>query len=660
MARAARIGQRRWVKYLSAGVGLGLALIAVGAALAGPVPPTARPGWAPYDRLCLTCHGAAGDGAGPSAAWLWPRPRDFTVGAFKWITTADGEPTRDALARTIVHGAPGTSMPGFGAILAPADVDLLIDVVLGFGPSRTVAAVGGASPQVAPVDVAGRARGAVAWARLGCPSCHGAAGRGDGPAAPALGDRRPYDLTASPVRRPRGNDGAAADLDAIAASITFGTTGTPMPAFAGAMASAELADLVGYVASLAPPAGPRVPVLAPETIAADRAARSTEAGYRPGPAGDPDGALFGGTIALQVAPAALAPAEAALSSRQCGRCHAKQLREWTGTIHAEAASPGLGAQLVRAQGASAESCRRCHQPLAEQQPTLRAGQRGGDERERVYGANQRFDPGLADEGLTCAACHVRAGVRHGPPAPSPSLLTLPGYPRVELPVYERADFCLGCHQLPPRLALAGRPLLDTYREWLYGPYMQRGVQCQHCHMPNREHTWKGVHDPETFRQAIDVGVKARRRADGVVIVTATVTNVGAGHYLPTTPTPAAWLEFELIDGAGAAIPGTFASKRIGRELRYRASGFEQVEDTRIPPGESLALDRAWRGGQLARAVAVHVTVRVRPDDYYEGLYQRRLAGKLPDELRRQYAAALTRAQASPYVAYEQRWPIVAP
>ncbi len=39
-----------------------------------------------------------------------------------------------------------------------------------------------------------------------------------------------------------------------------------------------------------------------------------------------------------------------------------------------------------------------------------------------------------------------------------------------------------------------------------------------------------MHDPETFRQAIDVGVKARRRADGVVIVTATVTNVGAGHY----------------------------------------------------------------------------------------------------------------------------------
>src|SRR5262249_24957618 len=152
---------------------------------------------------------------------------------------------------------------------------------------------------------------------------------------------------------------------------------------------------------------------------------------------------------------------------------------------------------------------------------------------------------LAAEGLTCAACHVRNGVRHGPRVVAPSLLPLPGYRLVELAVYERGDFCVGCHQLPPRLAVAGRPLLDTYREWLYGPYMKRGVQCQHCHMPNREHTWKGIHDPETFRQGIDVAARARHTAGGDVVVTATVTNIGAGHYLPTTPTPAAWLEIEL-------------------------------------------------------------------------------------------------------------------
>ena len=649
------MGQLRWVRHLPTVIGLAIVLGVAGGARAEPV--TARPGWPLYDRLCLACHGVAGDGVGPAAAWLAPRPRDFTAGAFRWVTTADGAPTRDALARTITAGAPGTSMPGFGPILAAADVDALIDVVLGFGPPRKLAAVGGPLPTVAAVDAAGRARGAATWTRLGCGSCHGVGGRGDGPAAAALGDRRPYDLTTSPVRRPRAGDGPTAVADAIAASVLYGVAGTPMPGFAGTLSSTELAELAGYVASLGPTSTPMVPPLTQATIDADRAAKTTEAGYRPGAAGDPDGALFGGTIALQTAPAALAPAEAGLSSRQCGRCHAKQLREWQGTIHAQAASPGLTGQLVRLQGAAAESCRRCHAPLAEQQPTLRPGQRGGDDAARTYAASDRFDRGLAAEGLTCAACHVRDGVRHGPAALAPSLLRLPGYPRVELAVYERADFCLGCHQLPARGALAGRPLLDTYREWLYGPYMKRGIQCQHCHMPNREHTWKGVHDPETFRQGIDVAVRARRTAGGDVIVTATVTNVGAGHYLPTTPTPAAWLELELLDDGGRPIAGTMASRRIGRELRYGDHGFEQVEDTRIPPGASLALDRAWRGGRIGAATAVRVWVRVRPDDYYEGLYQRRLRGKLPAEARRDFEAALARAQASPYVAYDERWPI---
>jgi mono/diheme cytochrome c family protein len=632
---------------------------------AAPFPPPAAsahtlPGWPLYDRLCLACHGVAGDGAGPAAPWLWPRPRDLTAGSFRWVTTADGAPTRDALARTIAGGAPGTSMPGFAEVLGPRDLDAVVDVVLAFGPPRPVAREGGPLPEVAAVDDAGRARGAAAWKRLGCPSCHGAGGRGDGPAAAALGDRRPYDLTAGPVRWPRVGVGARADEAAIAASIVYGVGGTPMPAYAGALTPTELADLAAHVATLAPRDLPPVPPLAAQAIAADRASRATTAGYRPGAAGDPDGAPFGGTIALQVAPAALAPAQASLSARQCGRCHARQLREWQGSIHARATSPGFTGQLLRIDGAAAESCRRCHAPLAEQQPTLRAGQRGGDDRERTYTGNERFDATLADEGLTCAGCHVRTGVRHGPPAVAASLLRLPGYPRVELPVYERADLCMPCHQLPPRLAVAGRPLLDTYREWLHGPYMKRGVQCQHCHMPDREHTWKGVHDPETFRQGIDVAARARRTATGDVVVRATITNVGAGHYLPTTPTPAAWLELELEDEGGRAIAGTSASRRIGRAIRPRGTGFEELEDTRLPPGGSLAIDRGWRGGRIAAATHLRVRVRVRPDDYYEGLYQRRLADTLPAEARRRFEAALARARASPYVAYDERFAIAAP
>src|SRR5205814_3778308 len=134
-------------------------------------------------------------------------------------------------------------------------------------------------------------------------------------------------------------------------------------------------------------------------------------------------------------------------------------------------------------------------------------------------AEQHADERLRAQGASCAGCHVRGWTRHGPPVVSPSLLALPDYPLVTLPIYERADMCLPCHQLPPRAAVGGRPLLDTYREWLEGPYMARGIQCQHCHMPNREHTFLGVHDEHAFRQGIALTARTHVK-DGAITVVA--------------------------------------------------------------------------------------------------------------------------------------------
>ncbi|MCA9679520.1 MAG: hypothetical protein KC464_31100, partial [Myxococcales bacterium] len=377
--------------------------------------------------------------------------------------------------------------------------------------------------------------------------------------------------------------------------------------------------------------------------------------------------VFGETIRLQGEPPdALAPATASLSSRRCARCHAKQVREWTGSIHSQAASPGLIGQVLRLSGARAESCQRCHAPLAEQQPELRPGQEAAGapspevDASTDYRASPWYDADLRAEGLTCAACHVRAWTRHGPTTIAASLAPVEGYPTAPLAIYERADFCLPCHQLEPRAAVEGRPLLDTYREWLAGPYMRRGVQCQHCHMPNREHTFKGVHDPDTFRQGIDVEAIAARGATGVVSVRARVRNVGAGHLLPTTPTPAAWLRVELFDAAGRPIKGARAERRIGRQIRQVDGAWQDVEDTRIPPGDALEVAAGWRDGRVAEAAVVRVTVEVHPDDYYEGLYRSRLRGALPAAARAQFERALERATASHYVAYEADVAIAAP
>jgi hypothetical protein len=360
-----------------------------------------------------------------------------------------------------------------------------------------------------------------------------------------------------------------------------------------------------------------------EQIAADRAAPIAA-----WPGGGDDAIVFGAPVPPQgPPPASLAPAQASLHARPCGRCHAAQLRAWQPSIHGAAASPGLLAQTEFAMPARQRAnCLRCHAPLAE----------------------QASDPQLLAEGVSCAGCHLRGWVRQGPPHVSSSLLPLPGYPAVQRGLYERADLCLPCHQLPPRDAVAGRPLLDTYREWLHGPYMPRGIQCQHCHFPERAHTVLGVHDRETFRQGIALTAEAHRAGPDVSVL-ASVANVGAGHFLPTTTTPAAWLAIALIDAHGQPIAGASARYRIGRDVWFDGTWHERA-DTRIPPGESLHVARAWRAGRTAEAAFARITITVHPDDYYERFYTRELAGTLAPAQRALYQQALARALANRYVA----------
>jgi mono/diheme cytochrome c family protein len=82
-----------------------------------------------YRRHCLQCHGLSGDGRGPTGQWIYPHPRDFRRGAFKYTTTGDGGKPRTAdLARTVRDGLKGTGMPAFG-LLPESDRDLLVGYV---------------------------------------------------------------------------------------------------------------------------------------------------------------------------------------------------------------------------------------------------------------------------------------------------------------------------------------------------------------------------------------------------------------------------------------------------------------------------------------------------------------------------------------------------
>jgi mono/diheme cytochrome c family protein len=86
---------------------------------------TLRRGRESYEMYCAGCHGETGDGEGPAARHLDPKPRDLRKARVKFASVAAGSMPRDEdLLRTITHGLDGTSMPAWNLI--PRDEQLAV------------------------------------------------------------------------------------------------------------------------------------------------------------------------------------------------------------------------------------------------------------------------------------------------------------------------------------------------------------------------------------------------------------------------------------------------------------------------------------------------------------------------------------------------------
>jgi mono/diheme cytochrome c family protein len=250
-------------RLLSIGLALAAVLLATlaGDAAAGEVEDRAL-----YDRWCARCHGSHGDGRGLAAAALalnGRAPRDFVAGQFKFTSVRPGEGATDAdLARTIALGVPGTSMPAFADLLGTGEIARLVAVVRRFAatprPPGTPLDLG-AEPAD---DAASRARGERIYARLGCVDCHGASGRGDGPAAATLRAADGSPSAATDLTRPWSFGGGSSAHD-VALRVATGIAGTPMPAYVDVASAAELWDLAHHVGALA-----RAPSLEAAAVAA--------------------------------------------------------------------------------------------------------------------------------------------------------------------------------------------------------------------------------------------------------------------------------------------------------------------------------------------------------------------------------------------------------
>ncbi len=87
-----------------------------------------------YRKHCAHCHGIDGGGAGPTAYFQNPYPRDFRRGSFKFKSTPVGyKPTREDLLKVLENGISGTAMPAFKTLSNSEhfadDVGVLVDYV---------------------------------------------------------------------------------------------------------------------------------------------------------------------------------------------------------------------------------------------------------------------------------------------------------------------------------------------------------------------------------------------------------------------------------------------------------------------------------------------------------------------------------------------------
>jgi hypothetical protein len=345
------------------------------------------------------------------------------------------------------------------------------------------------------------------------------------------------------------------------------------------------------------------------------------------------------------APETFSSLEASLQPATCGTCHVPQYEDWQTTIHSGAFSPGLAGQLVNWESYDYEtvrSCLACHAPLSEQSAQV-------PDTTGVLVSNPVFDASLQQSGLVCAACHVRGWQRYGPPRRDGQLTPAapPGSPHggaTRTEYFEDSRFCAGCHQFEFP-APNGKSLQNTFEEWEASRYAEQGLGCQGCHMPERRHLWRGVHDSLTVASGVTI-----EWVEGFApSVAFRVTNSGTGHRFPTYVTPEVVVGIELLDADRRVIEGSAVRSAIRRVVESRSGIWVELSDTRLAPDSNLTLSARV---EEPRARFARGTVVVYPDAFYQRMFGGMMAGSLSDTSAVLISEAYRRASESAFTIFD--------
>jgi hypothetical protein len=340
-----------------------------------------------------------------------------------------------------------------------------------------------------------------------------------------------------------------------------------------------------------------------------------------------------------VPPAQWSDIEKSLTPKDCGVCHTDQLAQWQTSRHAQSMSPGVVGQLATLASDDTAECMQCHAPLAEQRTAF-----------EVARAATRYDRlDIAAAGNSCGGCHLRSYHRFGPPQRDTGAIGQSASTSVHGGViretfFESSEFCARCHQFANDPGVNGKPLENTYLEWRSSPQAAQGQACQYCHMPDRRHLWRGIHDPDMVRS----GLTLRYSVDAK-LVRFEISNSGVGHAFPTYGVPKIVMHAVALDKAGAPLPDTEISHVIARTLRYVNDEWVELSDTRLMPSQSAVIEIPWNGHDRVR-----MWLEVIPDFYYSAAVYPELLknAQLDQPSTTLLAKATATAAASSYTLFE--------
>jgi len=327
------------------------------------------------------------------------------------------------------------------------------------------------------------------------------------------------------------------------------------------------------------------------------------------------------------------------TSSNCRQCHQQIYDQWKTSMHSQAYRDPIYQAFLRRideerQGKLTRFCVSCHAPLATVTRSVP---------EKLFDGQPK--PALLEEGVACEFCHTIPGSQLELKRLSLGAFVFPRTGQTNTLYGRHADAKTDAHPTEPSKFLlsselcgtchrfghpvSGMPIQNTYEEWKSSPYAAEGKRCQDCHMPAysgrtavdgkerpelHAHVFMGGHT-EMIRKAATVQVQSSWKGGRkeTLDVVASVSNVGAGHLIPTgiPGIREMWLEVSILNGSTVAATQKrpFVLELFDREGKP-AMPWDAVrfgKDTRIGPKKTRVEQFSFK---LANATDVRVEAKL--------------------------------------------------